>query len=373
MKKIIYIALLILLFCVSCTKAPDTDKNYTDNCIYVKMNGTFYRFNTETGTTSPLCPDPLCKHDDEKCPFFGVEANPVFIGQYIYYLSGATDTSEATTLCRFDLRSGKYEKLYGPFGMLSGLSVYGDCSYFNKGQNSKNGSIEFLMMKFDMNARKVSMLTETAQNTPQYLLSYDSEKLYWKTGAGDYYSTDLEYKNRTDGEKGFSDKLSSDNYSFSVEPTGEIKGVTNSKLPAYRLLRKDKTTDETVTVIEEMCPFPLIYNDSILYFKFQDSVPLIGYMYDESTKSKLAVTDKRGGKLYICDLDGKNEKLLCDITDSGCTFADTVGAAGKSGSGDYIGVELHTYGKDGEYIKPGKSALLIVNIKTGDYKIIRVE
>ncbi|HPE94890.1 MAG TPA: hypothetical protein PLT66_02325 [Bacillota bacterium] len=375
-RRMVFILLFIMIFCVSCSKdnAPDTDYSYTDNYIYANLNSTFYRFNVENGTASPLCPDPLCEHNDESCPFFGMEGDPVFTGQYVYYLAGASDFGEAIRLCRFDLRSGKYENLYEPAaGTLSEMNVYGNNVYLNQNRLTENGSVEFLLMKYDLKNKKATALTEKAQSVPQYFLSTENGRIYWYTSGGEHYSTDMEYKNRIDGDTGYADRLSSGNYAYIVEPTGEIKGVPGSKLPAFRLRRKDKTTGDTITVIAEMCSFPTIYNNCILYFKFQDSVPFIGCMYDEYSGERVAVTDKNGGKLYICDSDGKNERLLCDIGDSGCAFTNATGVTGKSGSGDYIGIELSTYYQDGEYIKLGESALLLVNIKTGEYKIVRTD
>ena len=135
-----YAALLLLLaalICVGCAGADgevsqERDRNYTDNCIYANMNGTFYRFNTDNATASPLCPDPLCGHNDKSCPFFHIKGAPVFRGQYIYYLSGGPDIGGATQLCSFDLKSGRYEVLYtATGGTLSGMNEDGGYAYFD--------------------------------------------------------------------------------------------------------------------------------------------------------------------------------------------------------------------------------------------------
>ena len=377
-----YAALFILLtalICVGCASADgevsqERGASYTDNCIYANMNGTFYRFNTDNATASPLCPDPLCGHNDKSCPFFRIKGAPVFRGQYIYYLSGGSDIGGATQLCSFDLKSGRYEVLYtATGGTLSGMNEAGGYAYFDLSRTSDSGTVEFLLVKCNVKSKAVTRLTEAAVPVPQFLVSAHDGRLFWNTGSGEYYSTDTAYQNRIDGDRGYADGLSDGDFAFIVEPTGEIKGVPGSRLPAFRLLRKDLTTGEAVTVIPEMCSFPMIYRDCILYFRFQDTVPLVGYMRDEYSGERIAVTDKSGGKLYMCDPDGTNERLLCDISDSGCTFTGAVGVSGKSGTGDFIGIELYTYDMDGEYVRRGKSALLLVNIKTGENRIVRID
>ena len=109
MKK--FAALLVLLsvlMCAACTKetAQEPDVNYTDNYIYANMNGTFFRFCVDNATASPLCPDPLCGHNDEGCPFFHMEGNP-FSGGSIYTIFPAVrDMAErpvcAASICRQD-------------------------------------------------------------------------------------------------------------------------------------------------------------------------------------------------------------------------------------------------------------------------------
>ena len=256
-------------------------------------------------------------------------------------------------------------------GTLSGMNAAGEDVYFNLNRFSEDGEVSFLLMKCHIKNNTITSLTDDGLPVPQNLIAARDGRLFWNTGSGEYYSTDRAYQNRIDGDRGYAERLSSGGYSFIVEPTGEVKGVPGSKLPAFRLLRKSRMTGETITVIPEMCSFPAIYQDSILYFRFQDTVPFIGYMKDGLSGEQIAVTDKNGGKLYICDLDGKGERLLCDISDSGCTFTGAVGVSGKSGTGDYIGIELYTYDRDGEYVRRGKSALLLINIQTGENKIVR--
>ncbi len=47
------------------------DLKYRDGYLYI-VCGTLYRLNTETGNVTTACGDPLCTHDNEECPYFGI-------------------------------------------------------------------------------------------------------------------------------------------------------------------------------------------------------------------------------------------------------------------------------------------------------------
>ena len=163
MKK--FVALLVLLsvlMCAACARetAQDLDVNYTDNYIYANMNGTFFRFCVDNATASPLCPDPLCGHNDEGCPFFHMEGNPIFRGQYIYYLSGGSEYGGATRLCSFNLQTGRYKVMYtADGGTLSGMNAAGEDVYFNLNRFSEDGEVSFLLMKCNIKNNTVTSLT----------------------------------------------------------------------------------------------------------------------------------------------------------------------------------------------------------------------
>lgn len=192
-KMTVFLVLFVTLTCTACTKeAPqDIDVNYTDNFIYANMNGTFFRFGVDNATASPLCPDPLCAHNDKSCPFFRMEGAPVFRGQYIYYLSGGSELGGATRLSRFNLQTGRYEVMYSAkSGTLSGMNVAGEYVYFNLSQWSEDGEVAFLLLKCHMKHNTVTLLSDDALPTPQTLIAAYNGRLFWNTGSGEYYSTD---------------------------------------------------------------------------------------------------------------------------------------------------------------------------------------
>lgn len=107
-KMTVFLVLFVTLTCAACTKeAPqEIDVNYTDNFIYANMNGTFFRFCVDNATASPLCPDPLCGHNDEGCPFFHMEGNPVSGGSIYTIFPAVRNMAErpvcAVSICRQD-------------------------------------------------------------------------------------------------------------------------------------------------------------------------------------------------------------------------------------------------------------------------------
>ena len=109
---------------------------------------------------------------------------------------------------------------------------------------------------------------------------------------------------------------------------------------------------------------------------------VIGNKKNDSNASTSKVYDKYGGKLYICNADGSDAKLLCDLTGNNCALdmgPTTVG--GCDGVGDYIVWPLwyyETVDEEKQIVErreknvqrdfPDKFA--VINYKTGEYKII---
>ncbi len=75
------------------------------------------RFNTLTGSVTPLCPDPLCRHvKEDDCPFADVQTIHIYDGM-VYFLSRYHDQSTTPVVnrarvCSYDPLSAKTEILY---------------------------------------------------------------------------------------------------------------------------------------------------------------------------------------------------------------------------------------------------------------------
>ena len=82
MKKIIVLALtLTLALLFSCGK-QDTESPYKDYHLFVGTDqgaSTIMKLNVHSGSISPLCQDPLCRHTaDSGCNFFGAVTGTIY-------------------------------------------------------------------------------------------------------------------------------------------------------------------------------------------------------------------------------------------------------------------------------------------------------
>jgi len=70
-----------------------------------------HRFNVETGSLTPLCPDPLCSHGVGECMFSGL-INHCADNDVIWFDShNHDDDGEVVSICRYHVDSGKLDVL----------------------------------------------------------------------------------------------------------------------------------------------------------------------------------------------------------------------------------------------------------------------
>ena len=85
-----------------------------------------------------------------------------------------------------------------------------------------------------------------------------------------------------------------------------------------------------------------------------------------------------GGKYRICNADGSNKRVLCDISDTTDVIDFGASAFGDvSGVGDYVVLKATGYDVIEESDEKGRRILestgdkyISVNIKTGEYKTV---
>lgn len=69
MKNITFLLIAVILLFSSCGDAPAEEKVSVSDMYFVWDS---HRINASTGTVTPLCPDPLCEHTLDVCPYYGI-------------------------------------------------------------------------------------------------------------------------------------------------------------------------------------------------------------------------------------------------------------------------------------------------------------
>ena len=135
-------------------------------------------------------------------------------------------------------------------------------------------------------------------------------------------------------------------------------------------------TGEKSVLIESTGSTPVAYKGKVIYTRVEKALFLGRGLHYINGKETL-IYDKFGGKLYVCNIDGSEDKLLCDIAGNNCILdsgAYTIG--GVYGAGDYALWKLWYYEpakENPKVLQRGKDRILAVNINTGEYKILSAE
>ena len=376
-KYFVLLTAILLTLLSSCTEgnvspSPDSQQ-YTDNYLYTQIGGVLHRISTVTASVTPVCPDPLCEHADASCPFFGVE-NIRMAGQYMYYLKGISMQGGYEKLCRFDMKSGKYEELYEAEDCtLNHFFANEDYVFFNCMYFDQDLEITYHLMRYDVDKRKAVRLTEEPNAASHSPVCIEGDRIYWSGDDVGYYSTYLNYENKKANDRGYSPSATMGDYSFRMESAHRLIGYENHQTNAMKLTRIDITTGEETIVFEELGSVPIFYNGKIIYQKL-DELRYVGDVQESETGNWIPCYDKYGGKYYICDSDGSNERLLCDISDT--LYVSQISSnilGGKRGVGDWIAVWVQAYvpveETDIKKIRRIDNAYLLINIETGEVKI----
>lgn len=367
----------ILTSCSDEEQPPEVDNTYTDNYIYTEQGGVLYKINPTTAYATPVCPDPLCMHDDTSCYFYGMSEGDVkILGQYIYYMKDSKLWEYYKTLCRFNLESGTYEVLYqAEEGSITDMYASERYVYFNYVTLNEE-KYEYYIYRYDVVEKKADCLSDKFDDA-QNAYAIDGDRVYWKgTFQGTKYSTTLDYKDRRDNDEkqNHNSNENTGKYYYRFERSGFDQ---ESFSDLQRLTRVDISTGEEVVVFEDLSCIPIVHDGKIIYSKLGEP-RYMGEVFDEETGNYKPYYDKWGGKYYICDSDGSNERLLCDFSDTKYIsqfHPNTIGL--KRGVGDWVVTWMQTYvpeSDDGSgKVMRGDNAYLLINIVTGEFKEVQFE
>ncbi|MBE6552028.1 MAG: hypothetical protein E7665_07825 [Ruminococcaceae bacterium] len=399
MKKIILLLLTfsLILSLFSCTTPPETryssELNTTETeeikyseesekgyLIVLLKNGLLHKLYPEEGVVVPLCPDPLCKHNTQSCPFFQSAPSICEQGNLIYYLRKGSSKAYYQSICKFDLNTGKYEVLFESKDYtMSKLYATEDYLFFQAMNFKANEATGYKLMRYEISTKKVVELMSEYVIGDLTLITHNDERLYWLKDET-YYSTDYDFQNKRENDKGYHSNLSTGKYSFSVEIGDMFTNEAGSFL-TRSIKSINRETGEEKVIVEATGNLMLAYKGKLIY-TLPDEATFIGYRIIDSNPRPRKIYDLCGNKFYICNADGSDAKLLCDISGNNCTIdIGPTSVGGKYGVGDLVVWPLWYYETVDEEKQivdrreknlrvdyPDKFA--VINYKTGEFKII---
>ena len=280
-------------------------------------------------------------------------------------------------VCRFDLESGKLTILYeNSAATIAKLFVFDDYVYFLElvDDGKEPPTYTFRLMRYGIRDGKTADLGNTGATKNTEIYACVDGRLYWEDlDSASCFSTDTDGRNRVNGDR-LSDRTRSGNYSVMIE---NVQQTDREYINMYTcdVVSKNLTTGETSVIVRNNPSFPMVYDGKVFYYRFQEEPLLIGYIVDEESNERKKIFDARGTKLYTCDFDGQNDRLLCDIADSGYLFGITNNMLWSSGNGEYYCTTLISYrqSEDGQTVERGENAIVVINVKTGSYKVAEME
>ena len=387
-KWLLLILLAILLLSTSCIRNNKSEgEYYSDNYAYILWETasgiqTPYRINVKTGTGTPACSDPLCNHATSVCPFHNMSASGFcIVGKNAFYLRNYETLKFYRQLCKYDIENGKLKIIYeNNAATITGLSVFDDYVYFlefvsNNGDGNKP-VYNFDLLRYSISEDKLVNLGSCglSQNATAY--AYADGRLFWRDpdSKTPYFSTDTDFDNRTDGDKD-ENSMSDGDYSITLERGDTMKYPVYNIPYSFNIISCKLDTSEKTVILKNTPAVPMTFGNKVFYFEYQDKPLIVGYYEDENgSKTDNPIYDPRGHKLYVCDFNGENGRLLCDFGDNYC-FCITNEMLGKSGNDNYFVIKMQRceISADGVSLDMLGDAIMIIDVNTGEYKEAKME
>lgn len=127
MKRIIFTILLSFALFTACSDSSVSEITMQDTYFFrtshgsklsdVLISGTLLKINPVTSVATPICTDPLCDHNNEDCPLFGVRSMKIS-GNMLFLTKGYTSVNAETgehggsiSLCVYDMQKGTLKEL----------------------------------------------------------------------------------------------------------------------------------------------------------------------------------------------------------------------------------------------------------------------
>jgi hypothetical protein len=296
--------------------------------------------------------------------------------------SGRKIGSMMNYLYQYDYINDRLALVISDFSV-SDFAVVGDYIYSHNHVLLENGETALEFVKYDMNTGVTTVLidAEEAENmlTLPFFTGRSSDRAYWYVmyASGDYYySTAYDYSDMRD-EPEMAVGIVQGEYAYKMERNYEPAPPFEYYRWFGNSLYRESLNDGSRILLHENVTNFIVDGESIIYF-----VPVRDpkIAYQSETNPNHIYHDNYEGKIYIMNTDGSNKRVLCEVPDV-IIEGYWQWAANRMRTQDWIGVQLYGH-IDERFDRSGVPNtvsvaqgygvlpdLLLVNIKTGEYKI----
>ncbi len=374
-KSLLYLITAILLSAFillisSCGDAPAEEKVSVSDMYFVWDS---HRINAATGAVTHLCPDPLCEHTIDACPYYRIftqgNAN-LRTGQYFVYLgqvlvedpNSITMVKEIPYFSSYDITNNQVTRQYSLDGQGGRRGSYSYSCYDHyvflevaeapaEIENPTAEDYEFKTVIIDLtdNSQKLCPVFGDRMQ----LLHYDGESVYYIDWAHNYHILDVASGNNQ------------------IVPFDALPEELRAKGYYYYFYDPEASPQRGINYMNAKGEAQLIVPDGYGY-QIRDN-DIIYIKYDSSVQG-----DRHSWDIWACDLDGSNPRLLFE-NPGNIKFYSSINYDAQL-AGDYFGIECTEYitNEAGETVPlhsisdDGYTSFLIIDTTTGNYKTAAV-
>lgn len=331
--------------------------DYIYRTIDVGNKGLLLKYHIPTGTATTVCQDPFCDHDAVTCPFSIGPTQMAAIGNILYYVVRSED-DEQMYLRSYDGDNMEIKELRVSNGVIGDLFAYNYYLYFSE-KLPINVDEEYKTTIYRMDTQSGALETIDFGHPHATIYEIKDGQIIWIEG-NKYLATDLEGGFEHVYELNFCCQWGGYTYRWEGSHGEDITVFIQT------LYRKDPVTNEEFVIAKDIGPH-YFYGDKILYFKYDEN-PRVWAVVDG-----IDYIDRFGGNVYVMNLDGSDNRLLCHVED--CVIGSVSPRNSELNCGDWVGITVENIYIRPSGVQPPETYtdvdMLIVNVVTGEYKLIR--
>ncbi|MBQ7379026.1 MAG: hypothetical protein IJW70_05025 [Clostridia bacterium] len=306
------------------------------------------KYHIPTGTASTVCQDPFCTHNTMACPFSIQASGMASIGNILYYMVRVEGKAHIRSYNGDDM---EIDEIYISDGVLSHLFSYNGYLFFSEKLPTKNEA-ECRTTVYRLDTQSDTLETIDCGHPSATIHEIKDSKIIWKE-SNTYFSTDLDGNNEEVVVFHYSRQWG--NYIFRWEWPGKY---------VEKMYCKDLATGQEILIADEDIDFFFFYGEKIIYCKPVEDPKIF------VTIDGIDYYDTLGGNVYVMNLNGSDKRLLCHVDN--CMILGTAGHRNNElCCGDWVGFITSSIYDGPHGYEFTDTDLLIVNVVTGEYKLIR--